>query len=79
MENDKNQSLYEQAEQWLKTLYSVHVTESAIARRFGIGIFEAAALAESLEAAGILGCECPPFGQRKNRVRRRGKHNRKAV
>ena len=41
------------------------------ARRFGIGGWEAAALADALEDGGVLGSNRPPYGQRCNFVRKR--------
>ena len=45
--------------------------EAGVARRFGIGGWEAAALADALEDGGVLGSNRPPYGQRCNFVRKR--------
>lgn len=79
MENIENKSLYEIAEDWLRSISAVWITESTLAKRLGISEFQAGAVADALQMGGCLSENCIPYGQRKNLVRRRsgGKRGKK--
>ena len=60
--------LYQEAVMWLRGCSERFIAPGTLERRYQIGAMQAEALAEQLQAAGIVSPPLPPYNQRRNRV-----------
>ena len=60
--------LYQEAVTWLRGCSARFIAPGTLERRFQIGAMQAEALAEQVQAAGIVSPPLPPYNQRRNRV-----------
>ena len=60
--------LYQEAVTWLRGCLARFIAPGTLERRFQIGAMQTEALAEQLQAAGIVSPPLPPYNQRRNRV-----------
>ena len=71
MKQNEVRDLYQEAVAWLATCSASCIASDTLERRFQIGGLQAEALAEQLQAAGVLSPPLPPFNQRRNLRRKR--------